>query len=676
MLGHGLALALLGALSACGGPEPPRLVAQVGCGIDDDLISSLRVQARGDFPTSGGTQVLLSDGEETMAWGDLPVVGVTVEGLLGQTVEAVGRTARLAEEGDVPVYFARVDGMCPVEDDVGPRIGMAAAVGREGDVVAVGGRDAQGQLAGAVVHLHDQDGDTTRLRGASSITRVGHSVHALGDRRFLVVGGTSEGTAARDDVVLIDLDDEGDPVGAPLPVVLPPEDDPARAYHAAAVGPDGRILLVGGCKRLNDAQECALDDDDDDPSVLGTAVWIEAVGSSLVFRPGPEVVIPRFGATVVFERDGVAFLAGGTDAAGQPVHVVERYRPDSLRFRRYGGEPRGPLDEGLAVVGVTVLEGGLVVLAMADGRIHWITEHTRDEYRPWAGWCEGEAPCFADLSGGLGAGGSEVMRRGLVTLPGERVLADGVLLPVAGVGQDGTDVLDLFVPGPGRPMSTDRRVDTTPVALADGSVLLLGGRDPATGALVEPLALRIRPALDGPDERIPEVDRAALGSWVVHDPERVVLEGETLRLLATESTDPRFPRVRAHARGFRSTSLRFEATVQVNSGEVVPHIVLGHGGVEAVSVSLEPDRIQAHLRDPQERVQDFSCAPFGIRFDDEAKVLRVEVRPSGVLLREGGQVVAQCPVTFDDDDPRPWSVGMGASGTGDMRVYGVRLTRL
>ncbi len=661
-----VAWGVLALAAGCREPEPPRLVARAGCGLDDDLVDTLRVQARGDFPPSSGTQVLLSGGTETLAWGDLPVDGVTVEGLFGQTVEAVGRTARMNDEGEIPVYFARVDGLCPVQDDVSPRAGVAAAVGPLGDVLIVGGRDAQG-LLDDVVHFQDEEGRAVRLPGRLPAPRVGHTVHSLGERTFMVVGGASTGPAAIDHVVLVDLDDESGAIGRAIPMALSADEGPARAHHAAARSPDGRILVVGGCGRLTDEAECMLGDPQDDPSVHGTGVWIEAVGSNLVFRPGPELVVPRYGGQLSFARDGVAFLAGGYGEDGLPLHTVERYRPESIRFRGYGGESSGELDPDLPVAGSTVLEGGVVVLVMADGRIHWVTEQDREEYRPWSGWCEEEGPCFGDA--GLAA---PALHRGLVTLPGERVLADGVLLPVMGLGYGGADVLDPFVAGPGRPAPAQRRVDTTPVVLADGSVLLLGGRDPASGALATPLALRLRPELDGPDERIPEVDRAARGSLVARDPERVALEGETLRLLAAGTVDEAFPRVRVRARGFRSASFRFDATVQVTSGEVVPLLVLEHGGVEAVSISFAPGRIQAHVRDAQEHVQSFSCSPAGVRFD-EAQVLRMEVRAEGVLVRQGDTILGQCPI---GGAPRPWSVGVGASGTGEMLVYGLRLTRL
>jgi hypothetical protein len=663
----GVAAGMLALGAGCREPDPPRLVARVGCGIEgDDFVDTLRVQARGDFPTHSGTQVVFSGGEETLAWGGLPVDGVTVEGLFGQTVEAVGRTARLADEGEIPVYFAPVDSVCPVKGNVGPRESVAAAVGPTGDVLITGGRDAEGDLLDEVVHLHDEEGRVALLSNPLPAARVGHTVHALGERRFVVVGGASTGPDALGHVVLVDLDDEVDPVSAEVPVPLAADEGPARAYHAGARSPDGRILVAGGCTRLDPEAECWVEEE---PGVHGTAMWIDAVGSGLVFRPGPDLVVPRYGAFLSFQRDGVAYLAGGWDEAGRPVHVVERYRPDSIRFLRYGGDLGEAIDDDVAVVGATVLEGGVVVLVLADGRIHWLTEHERDTFEPWSGWCGSDEPCFADLPGS----GASVTRRGVVTLPGERVLADGVLLPVGGLGYGGTDVLDPFVSSPGHPVTAERRVGTMPVVLADGSVLLVGGRDPTSGELATPLALRMRPELDGPDERIPEVDRAERGSLMVHDLGRAERAADGLNLLVTfDSVDPRFPEVRARARGFRSASFRFDMTVHVGPEEVVPYLVLEHGGVEAVSVAFEPDAIQAYVRDAQERVQSFSCASTGLRFSDP-QVLQVEVRPGGVLVRNRGETLGQCPLT---NEPRQWSVGVGASGAGDVLVSGLRLTRL
>jgi len=675
MLASALGLGLLG--SGCSEPSPPRLVPRLGCGVDDDLLNGLRVHARGDFPASSNSQLLFSGGEGALAWGDLEVEAVTVEGLFGQTVEAVGRTARLRDEGELPVYFAPVDGLCPVqsEGEVAPRWQVAASVGPMGDVVVVGGRDEEGRLLDEVLHLHDEEGRLSQLGGGLPLPSVGHSVHAIGERRFVVVGGATGSPDALDYLVVIDLNDERDPVGEPRSLSLELEDGPARAFHAAARLPGDRILVAGGCRSLNSEAECAVGDaapsegadPDELPIVHPNSLWVDPRGSSLEVTIGPDLSVPRYGAQLLVARDGVAFLVGGWDAAGDPVHIVERLRPDTNRFRRYGGDPRDDLPEDLAVVGAALHEGGFVVVVLADGRIHWLTEDERDEYRPWGGWCEGEGACFADLQSPAPA-----ITRGAVTLPGERVLIDGLLLPIAGIGRSEADVVDLFASRPGEAPPPPLRVGALSLVLADKSVLMIGGHAPETGALANPVALRLRPALDGPDEEVPEVDRAAPGSLVARDPERAVLDGETLRLLALESSGGFFPRVRAHARGFRSTSFRFEVTVQVTSGGAVPHVVLEHGAVEGMSISLERDRIIGHFRDPQGRIQDVSCAGSGLDFS-ETQVLRVEVRPEAVELRQEGQVIAQCPVV---GGARAWSVGIGAAGSGEVLVFGLRLTRV
>jgi len=659
-LGAGLGLLVLAA-AGCSAPDPPRLVAMPGCGIDEGLIDNLLVKARGDFP-GGGTELRLSGGEQSLAWGERPVEGVTVEGLFGQALEAVGRTARLREEGDLPVYFARVDGLCPVTDSAAPRQSVAAALGEEGDVVVVGGRGVQGSLRDDVLHFHDETGELTRLPGSLPAALVGHSVHAVGARQFLVVGGASADAVVHGEVVVIDLDDEADPIGTPQSWPSSSTLSSARAFHAAGQDLAGRILVAGGCRRVLEDVECDIEDDPHlGPGVHDGSMWIESDGTALSVYEGPPLVVPRYGASLMFAPDGAAFLAGGWDATGAPVHVIERLRPGNTRFRRYGGELGDALGTS-AIVGATLLGGGIVVLVLDDGRVYWVTEHGREEIRAWPGWCDGTGPCFSEATATV---------RGAMALPGERVVIDGMILPALGVALTGSAVHDPFAVGPRNPTPPPRRVGARPVLLDDGSVLLVGGRHSDSGSLATPVALRLRPALDGPDEGIPDFDRSLAGSLIAHDPERVLLEGETLQLIAGIDDGSPFPSTRMHARGFRSSSFRFEVTLQVGSGEVVPYLVLEHGGLEAMSVALEPERIQAHVRDPQGREVSVSCASRGLDFSDRAQVLRFDVSPGSIEVRQGSQSVAQCPGLSD----QPWSVGIGASGAGDLRVTGLRLTR-
>lgn len=673
-------------VAGCAEPQPPRLVALPGCGIGDGLIDNLRVKARGDFPDGSGTEVRLSDGEETLVWGNRLVAGVTVEGLFGETVvEAVGRTARLRTEGDIPVYFARVDGVCPVPGAAAPREGVAADVGSEGDVIIVGGRDAQGTILGEVLHLDDEQGGLTPLPERLEVPVVGHSVHAMSERRFLVFGGASGNRAVQRKAVIVDLADEGRPVGDPISVDLAEELGPGRAFHAGARDPSGRILVAGGCRRVTPELTCELDLPDEEPqpepdpdphtqqpSLLDTSLWADPRAETLELAPGPTLVTPRYGASLRFARDGVAFLAGGWDAEGRPVHTVERHLPGAPRFELYGGQPIEGIDE-LPVVGVALHEGGLILLALADGRILLVTDQTGEEipgeFQPWSNWCDGETPCMADEVVAASTRGWN-----LVTLPGERVLAGGTLLPVAGVGLDGADARALVTVGveSGDDGAVSRRVGAVPLTLADGTVLLIGGRDARTDQVASPTTLRVRPALDGPDEGIPSIDRATPGSLVSPTPGRVRLMGDSVQLLPIGSPAAGFPQVRVHARGFRSASFRFEVTVSRDpTGQSTPYLVLQHGAVEMVTLAFAPDGVQAHVRDPQGGMSSTSCSPMGMSFE-QPQALRVDVSPDSIRLEREGTVVVQCPGLTGS---RPWSVGIGASGSGSILLSEMRLTR-
>lgn len=399
------------------------------------------------------------------------------------------------------------------------------------------------------------------------------------------------------------------------------------------------------------------------------------------------MVVPRYGATLRFARDGVAYLVGGRDEFGEPVYLVERLRPGSTRFRRYGGELTDPGDHRPAVVGATLLDGGIILQMLDDGRVLWLGDDGGDAAAPWSDWCE-ETPSvdpMRDPEPGPGPPPGQnpaderlcfvhpgTTTRRITTLSGERVLLDDTVLPVLGVGMSSTAARDLFALGPGNPTPPPRRVGALSLPLADGSVLLLGGRHPDSGSLATPVALRYRPPLDGPDEGIPTFDSDLAGSLIVHDPERVTIDGETVVLVAAgEEEDARdFPATRAHARSFRSANFRFEVTMSV-SGDVVPHLVLEHGGVETVSVALHDDRVVSYFRDAQGVEVDISCASDGLDFVPAPQVMRIDVSPSTILLRSGSETIAQCPGLSS----RPWSVGVGVSGSGSLFVSGLRLTR-
>ena len=96
------------------------------------------------------------------------VAGVTVEGVSVGNIVAVGRTARLHDEGELPVYFSPRDRLCPVDSDLASRDVGAMTVNDAGDVVVVGGLQGATELSRANPDRRDGGGASSRRPFASA----------------------------------------------------------------------------------------------------------------------------------------------------------------------------------------------------------------------------------------------------------------------------------------------------------------------------------------------------------------------------------------------------------------------------------------------------------------------------------------------------------------------------
>lgn len=666
-----LAAITTGALvSATGCSEPDRavLVAVPGCGFEGGVLTALRVQTRGDFPDGGASQVVVDGGLALVAEDLGGVAAVTVEGLFGPSVSAVGRTARLRTTGEIPIYFAAVDRLCEAPgDDVLFRHPGGMAVAEVGDVVVVGGRQASGQLLDEILHVDDEQGIARVTAARLPRPATGQSVHAVGPRAFLVVGGASTGSTAASDVFRLDFDASGTlEVSARIPIEVPEQADHGRAYHAAAVMPDGSILVTGGCTAIVGQGDCVPTQ----TSVLGSSFRIILRDDDIEFERAPVLPTPRYEHALHIARDGVAFAVGGRGPATASVLAIDYLPPGEPRWASYGPVLTSLLPDTASIEGSALLDGGVLVLAVNDGTLWWVNAEAAGTFPGWCAPNDEDGPCFTGQRDGLRPPGP----RPLVVLPGERIVADHYVLPVLGLGQTGADVLDLSLPAAGTDIfPPQQRTGASSVVLADGTLLMVGGLevDPPPGAPLPSLTLRYRPALDGPDERIPGVDALAPGSLVGLQPDRIEGRTDGVRL-SSAGTVVDFPTVRARVRGFRSRSFRFEATLSVVSG-AYPHIVLEQGAVAGLSVRFGPDVVRGFFRNATGSVVDFSCGTLPEDFWDTSQLLQVTVRPDSFVVSQGDTTLVQCPAPQLDN---PVAVGIGVSGSGSVTATALRLTRI
>jgi hypothetical protein len=295
--------------------------------------------------------------------------------------------------------------------------------------------------------------------------RAGHTALALPDGRLVVVGGAAEGDPL-EPVSLASSLELLDPLGrdpaAALPGFRDVEGMASRTLHGALLA-DGKVVVTGGL----DAGGAPLGD-----------LWVLAPGESRPNVQLPSGMAARAGAAVALigpwtgaapESDSGKLLVAGGCASAKPLtgctpdawvvgldgsgHAVPGF--DVVRF----GATATPLPGH----GDVLVAGGRDLSGLASA-VYLLESHTLDR-------ATGEMrPVAAILT--------PRERHAAVTLP------DGAVLLVGGLDTDGTPLAsaEVYVPWlgtAGRMLPaggmTQARFDAAAVALADGSIVVVGG---------------------------------------------------------------------------------------------------------------------------------------------------------------------------------------------------------
>ena len=224
----------------------------------------------------------------------------------------------------------------------------------------------------------------------------------------------------------------------------------ARAFHGAALLPDGRASVGGGTTNATSPAAAMLS------SVATTEIFDPVTGS---FSDGPFLGVSRFGPTATALPDGRVLFAGG-DIGG----TAAIFDPATGTMERTDL----PLASGSRLLHTaTLLPDGRVLLAGG--------------YRIVPGFPPSEQALATseifDPKTGAFSEGPEL--RAVRVSHAAGLLHDGRIILTGGVARSDSEVLDLTAAEPAStagPALTANRDDHTLVVLADGRVLLAGGQ--------------------------------------------------------------------------------------------------------------------------------------------------------------------------------------------------------
>ena len=298
------------------------------------------------------------------------------------------------------------------------RASHTATVLTDGRVLIAGGLSGSMALASAL--LIDPVSGAVRATGSLQHARGRHTATLLKDGRVLIAGGFAVSGTTTTPMASAEL---YDPASGQFTTVG--DMTSARSYHAAALLPDGRVLICGGAGVVRETGVTPILNTAEvfDPATRGFTV----AGNMMVTRSGHtattldtgQVLVISIGTAELYDpttnrftktghpiqarashtstllRDGQVLLAGGI-AANVSLAVAERYDPRTGSFQATGSlaTPRHTHTAALMPDGRVLVAGGYVMTKSPPGDARPFTTAptgTAEIYDPAVGTFSGTA---------------------------------------------------------------------------------------------------------------------------------------------------------------------------------------------------------------------------------------------------------------------------------------------